>query len=555
MSEPWLSFYPKNIPAEIEIGNQTLQDLLLDAEAKYSDIKGFACMGKEMTYKELFDQARAFSNYCREVLKLRKGDRLALMIPNVLQYPICLFGGLFAGLTIVNLNPLDKAESLKSELKDSGAKAIVVLENFTTELEKIIEQTDVEKVILTSIGSRHPFLERWLINSYLRYIKKVIPTWHLLGAIRLHEALKLGEQYTFTKAAIKPDDLAFFQYTGGTTGAAKGVMLSHRNIVANLLQIHAWTKEMLKPQQEVVLTALPLYHIFSLVINCFLFTFLGGRNVLVPDPRNIPNLVSVMQKSGITCFCGVNTLFNALLHNEAFRAMNHSPAVVIGGGMAVQKAVADEWQKVTGSVLIQGYGLTETSPVVTINPLDAKEFTGSIGQPIPSTKVSIRNDETGKAMPLGEVGDLCVQGPQVMQGYFHRGQETAEVMRDGWLHTGDAAYMDKKGFIYIVDRIKDMVVVSGFNVYPAEVENMLKTMPGVNEVAVIGVPDTDHGEVVKAFIVPEAESKLTEKAVIKFCHDKLAAYKCPHFVEFRDSLPKSPVGKILKKDLRAQKKA
>lgn len=551
MTAPWLAFYPKNIPTEIEVGDQTLQDVLLSAESRFANLPGFACMGQTLSYDETFSYAKAFSNYCREALHLQKGDRIALMMPNLLQYPICLFGALLAGLVIVNLNPLDKADSLKHELKDSGARAIVVLENFVAELEKVIADTDLEKVIITSVGSMLPRWKCMLVNGFLRYIKKSVPKWHIPGcSIRLHQALKLGEAYSFEKVSVSTKDLAFFQYTGGTTGIAKGVMLTHENLVANLLQVHAWTADVLKEGEEVVITALPLYHIFSLVINCFLFTLLGGKQVLVPDPRDIPELVSTMKSSRYTCFCGVNTLFNALLHNEAFRKMNHSSIkVVIGGGMAVQKAVADEWQKVTHSVLIQGYGLTETSPVVTINPIDSKNFTGSIGLPIPSTMVSIR-DEDDKELPHGKVGNLCVKGPQVMLGYFNREAETQEALKNGWMHTGDGAYMDEKGFIYIVDRLKDMIIVSGFNVYPAEVENLLKTLPGVNEVAVIGIPSFEHGEVVKAFIVREKDSVLTEDQVKKFCHDKLAAYKCPHEVEFRDALPKSAVGKILKKELR-----
>lgn len=550
MSASWLQFYPKSVPTEIHLENKTLQDILLEAEVRFADRQGFSCMGKSLTFKELFTKAKAFSNYCREELKLQKGDCLALMMPNLLQYPVCLFGALLAGLTIVNLNPLDKAESLKNELKDSGAKVIVVLENFVAELEKVMHDTVIRQVIITSVGSFQPFLKKILIDGYLRHIKKAVPVWHLPGAIRLHEALDKGARYPFQRVLVSSEDLAFLQYTGGTTGIAKGVMLSHGNLVANLLQVHAWTKAVLLEGKEVVVTALPLYHIFSLVINCFLFTYLGGYNVLVPDPRNIPDLTKTLKTSKATCFCGVNTLFNALLHYPGFRNMDHSSLkVIIGGGMAVQKAVADEWQQVTGTVLIQGYGLTETSPVVTINPLEATEFSGSIGQPIPSTLVSIRN-ENNEELHFGEIGELCVQGPQVMQGYFKREAETEKAMSGGWLHTGDAAYMDHKGFVYIVDRLKDMVIVSGFNVYPTEVENVIKTMPGVNEVAIIGVPDVEHGEIPKAFIVKEKGSTLTEAEVIQFCHDKMAAYKCPRRFEFRESLPKSNVGKILKKELR-----
>ncbi len=551
MTGPWLQFYPKNVPAEIEVGVETLQDILFNAEKMFSNRPGFTCMGVTLSFSELFNEARAFANYCREDLNLQKGDVLALMMPNLLQYPICLFGGLLAGLTLVNLNPLDKAESLKHELSDSKAKAIVVLENFVGELEKIVGETTVSHILMTSIGTYQPFLKRVAIDGYLRFIKRAIPKWNLPQAIPFNEAIRRGHAYSFKKVEVGMEDLALIQYTGGTTGIAKGVMLSHRNLVSNLLQVYAWTKSTWQAEhQEVVLTALPLYHIFSLVINCFLFTFLGGRNVLIPDPRNIPSLVKEMKQSQPSCLCGVNTLFNALLHNPQFQKLDFSKLkVIIGGGMAVQKAVADAWQKVTKRVIIQGYGLTETSPVVTINPLDVLSFTGSIGMPIPSTNLSIR-DEHNKALPLGKVGEICVQGPQVMMGYLSHPAETEAMMSGGWLHTGDVGYINEEGFVYIIDRLKDMIIVSGFNVYPAEVENMLKTLPGVNEVAVIGVKDVEHGEIPKAFIVKEEESTLTEQEVIQFCHDKLAAYKCPREVEFRVSLPKSLVGKILKKDLR-----
>lgn len=546
----WLQSYSKNVPAEIEASHLTLQDIILNAGAEFEARPAYTCMGHTLSFGEILAQAKAFANFCREILNLKQGDCLALMMPNLLQYPICLFGGLLAGLTIINLNPLDKADSLKNELKDSGAKAIVVLENSVAELVKALPETVLMHVIITSVGAMQPVWKRWLINGYMRHIKRVVPKWPLPGALRLSDALKAGDTFEFEKVPVRSEDLAFIQYTGGTTGVAKGVMLSHHNLCANIIEVHAWVKDVLDGKTDIVLTALPLYHIFSLVINCFLFMYVGGQNVLIPDPRDIPHLVREMQKSRFTCFCGVNTIFNALLHNQEFRNLDHSRfKLIIGGGMAVQKTVADEWQRITKSIIIQGYGLTETSPVVTINPLTASTFTGSIGLPISSTLVSIR-DPHNQELPIGATGELCVKGPQVMQGYLHQAAETAHVMTDGWLHTGDVAYMDEKGFVYIVDRLKDMVIVSGFNVYPTEIENFLKTIPGINEVAVIGIPDATHGEGVKAFIVKENGSDLTAEKIIEICHDKLVAYKCPRQVEFLAALPKSAVGKILKKELR-----
>jgi long-chain acyl-CoA synthetase len=405
-------------------------------------------------------------------------------------------------------------------------------------------------VIVTSIGAMLPTLKHFFVDQYLRHIAHQVPAYHFEHSIEFQHTLDRGAELPFTPAQVSPQDLAFIQYTGGTTGIAKGVMLSHGNLMANLHQVRAWVADSLQEGQEVIITALPLYHIFSLLVNCFLFVFLGGENVLIPNPRDIPDLVKVMEKSHYTCFSGVNTLFNALLHQPTFRTMDHSQVkLTIGGGMAVQKSVADEWQAVTGHVLIQGYGLTETSPVVTITPFDAPHFTGSIGLPIVDTEIAIK-DPSGQTLPPNQIGELCVRGPQVMQGYYQRPDETAAALRDGWLHTADAAYIDEAGFCYLVDRLKDMVIVSGFNVYPTEVENMLKNLPEINEIAVIGIPNPDHGEVVKALIVKEKGAHLTAQQVIDFAHQKLAAYKCPHEVEFVDSLPKSAVGKILKKDLR-----
>ncbi len=527
-----------------------LQDLLIEAEARFPNHRAFSCMGAHLTFAELYQNASNFSAYCQAECGLNKGDRLAVMLPNILQYPIVIFGAILAGLTLVNINPLDRAPSIAHELQDSGARVVVVLENFAHELSLALPETQIEKVIVTSIGAMLPTLKHFFVDHYLRHIAHKVPAYHLEHAVEFQAALDLGKKQPRAMIKVSSDDLAFIQYTGGTTGIAKGVMLSHANLIANLLQVRDWIGDSLQEGQEIIITALPLYHIFSLLVNCFLFVFLGGENVLIPNPRDLPDLIKVMQKSHYTCFSGVNTLFNALLHQPAFREMDHSQVkLTIGGGMAVQKSVADEWQKVTGHVLIQGYGLTETSPVVTITPFDAPTFTGSIGLPILHTQIAIK-DPAGQNLPPHVIGELCVRGPQVMQGYYHRPEETAAALREGWLHTADAGYLDEAGFCYLVDRLKDMIIVSGFNVYPTEVENMLKNMPEINEVAVIGIPNLEHGEVVKAFIVKEKGSDLSAKQVIDFAHQKLAAYKCPHEVEFVESLPKSAVGKVLKKDLR-----
>ncbi|MDO8953963.1 MAG: AMP-binding protein [Gammaproteobacteria bacterium] len=554
MDKIWLSSYPEGIPAEIDYKiSETLVTVFQDSCRKFADRPAFTCQGVSISFAELWLKSAAFSSYCQHHLHLKKGDRFAIMSPNLLDYPIALFGALQAGLVVVNLNPLDKAANLQKELKDAGVKAIMVLDNFTSELEPIIEQTDVEIVILSSVGDLYGFWKRNLIQAYLKFVKRSIHTWHKGHAVHFRQALKLGTKKPYRPVILDGNDIAFLQFTGGTTGAPKGAILSHKNMVCNLKQAYTWVRDLFTEGQEVAITALPLYHIFSLLANCLLFIKLGSENILIPDPRHIQGMVKVLTKKPFTAITGVNTLFNALLHHPTFRASDFSRLKLsLGGGMAVQKAVADEWQKVTGCVLCQAYGLTETSPAVSINPTNIKAFNGSIGLPISSTEVEIR-DKNNQALAIGETGELCVKGPQVMQSYWNNPSETQKALSpDGWLHTGDGAYMDQNGFIYIVDRLKDMIIVSGFNVYPAEVEQELKNLKGVNEVAVIGIPDPVHGETVKACIVKEPASTLTEAEVIAYCHDKLAAYKTPHLVEFYESLPKSPVGKILKRELRKQ---
>jgi long-chain acyl-CoA synthetase len=473
------------------------------------------------------------------------------MLPNMLQYPIAVFGALLAGLVLVNLNPLDKSPSLQRELADSGAKALVVLDNFVTELLPIVSTTSLQQVIIARAGDLQSWPKGLAINLYLRYIKKAIPRAHFPGQTTFMSALAHGAQHSFFPVAVSPYDLAFIQYTGGTTGLPKGAMLTHKNMMCNVMQCCSWIREDLVEGKETIITALPLYHIFSLMVNNFVFMKLGGKSVLIADPRDMTHFIKVLKTSSFTCINGVNTLFNALLHQEDFCKLDFSRLkMTIAGGMAVQQKVADQWQAVTGCVISQGYGLTEASPVVCINPVKAKKFTGSVGLPVPSTEVAICDSE-GHELPPGTTGELCVHGPQVMQGYWQNDTETQKVLKlDGWLRTGDAAYMDKQGFVFIVDRLKDMIIVSGFKVFPNEVEDLIKTLPGVNEVAVIGIPNELHGEVVKAIIVRELNHPITKEDVIKFCHDRLVAYKVPHEVEFVDSLPKSNVGKILKKDLR-----
>jgi len=548
----WLKQYPPGVPAEIDYQlSETLVTVFQESCRKFAERPAFTCQGSSITFAELWLKAADFSSYCQHHLGLKKGDRFAIMSPNLLDYPVALFGALQAGLVVVNLNPMDKAPNLQQELKDAGAKAIMVMDNFTDELEAIIEQTEVHTVILSSVGDLYGFFKRNLIQAYLKFVKHSIHKWHKGHAIHFRQALKLGSKRPYHPVVLDGNDMAFLQFTGGTTGVPKGAVLTHKNMVSNLKQAYTWVKNLFVEGQEVAVTALPLYHIFSLLANCMLFVKLGSENILIPDPRRIHTMVNTLSEKPFTAITGVNTLFNALLHHPKFRSMDFSRLKLsLGGGMAVQKPVADEWQKLTGCVLCQAYGLTETSPAVTINPVTSKTFSGSIGLPLASTEVEIR-DKDNHPLAIGEIGELCIKGPQVMQGYWNNPTETKKAIDpEGWLHTSDGAYIDERGYVYIVDRLKDMIIVSGFNVYPAEVEQELKTLPGVNEVAVIGVPDPIHGETVKACIVKEPGSTLTRELVIKFCHDKLAAYKTPHIVEFYDALPKSPVGKILKRELR-----
>jgi long-chain acyl-CoA synthetase len=552
---PWLDHYPAGVPEQIDASTYaSVAAVLEEAFERFRERPAFANFGRTLSYGQIDAMSRQFAGYLTGVLKLGKGDRIAIMMPNVLQYPIALFGALRAGLVVVNTNPMYTARELKHQLEDSGAKAIVVLDNFAATLQSVLAETSVKHVITTGIGDLLGFPKGAVVNFVLKHVKKLVPAFHMPQAVRFREALSRGAAHALVPVALSHDDIAFLQYTGGTTGVAKGAMLTHGNMIANMLQAGAWVGSNSKPGEEVIITALPLYHIFSLCANGLVFTRLGGLNWLITNPRDMPGFVKELKKSGFTALTGVNTLFNGLLHTPGFAELDFSRLhLTLGGGMAVQRTVAERWKKVTGCTLAEAYGLTETSPAVCINPLDLKEYNGSIGLPVPSTDVAIWSEE-GQPLPMGEVGELMVRGPQVMKGYWHRDDETAKVLgTDGWLHTGDIARMDQDGYFYIVDRKKDMILVSGFNVYPNEVEDIVMSHPGVLEVAAVGVPDEHSGEVVKLFVVRK-DPALTVDALKQFCRENLTGYKRPKLIEFRDSLPKSNVGKILRRELRDETK-
>ncbi|MFZ2852738.1 MAG: long-chain-fatty-acid--CoA ligase FadD [Rhodocyclaceae bacterium] len=551
MDKIWLQSYQAGVPAEIDLSEfASLGEMFEKSVARYGDRVAYINMGASLTYAELDVQSRNFAAYLQSVLKLPQGARLAIMMPNMLQYPVCMFGALRAGYTVVNVNPLYTPRELEHQLADSGAEAIVILENFAHTLEPVLARTQVRHIVMTRLGDMLGFPKRLVVNFVVKHIKKMVPAWHLPACTDFQATLAQGASAGFKPVKVTQEDLAFLQYTGGTTGVAKGAMLTHRNILANVAQAHAWIKPAVQEGAELVVTALPLYHIFALTANCFTFVKIGASNLLITNPRDIPGFVAELGKYPFTVITGVNTLFNALLNNEAFAALDFRPLkVTLGGGMAVQKAVAEKWKRVTGKPLIEAYGLTETSPAATINPLDIPEYNGSIGLPISSTEVAIR-DDYGVDVALGERGELCIRGPQVMKGYYRRPEETAfAFLPDGFLKTGDVAVMDAKGFVRIVDRKKDMILVSGFNVYPNEVEDVVAMHPGILEVAAVGVPDEKTGEAVKIYVVRKDPS-LTAEALIAHCRDNLTAYKVPHRVEFRDDLPKTNVGKILRRELR-----
>lgn len=555
IERPWLAHYPEGVPAQIDINQYaSLAAVVEEAFERFRHRPAFSSFGKALSYGQIDEMSRQFAGYLTGELKLSKGDRIAIMMPNVLQYPIALFGALRAGLVVVNTNPMYTARELKHQLEDAGAKAIVVLDNFAATLQQVVGETHVEHIITTGIGDLLG-AKGALINFVLKHVKKMVPPFQLPHAVRFTDALSKGAPHPLPKVQLDHEDIAFLQYTGGTTGVAKGAMLSHGNMVANMLQAGAWIGNNAKQGEEVIITALPLYHIFSLTANGLVFMRLGGLNWLITNPRDMPGFVKELKKSKFTALTGVNTLFNGLLNTPGFADLDFSRLhLSLGGGMAVQRAVAERWKKVTGCTLAEAYGLTETSPAACINPLDLKDYNGSIGLPIPSTDVAIWSEDN-QPLAIGEVGELMVRGPQVMKGYWQRPDETAKVLgSDGWLHTGDIARMDATGYVYIVDRKKDMILVSGFNVYPNEVEDVVMQHPGVAEVAAVGVPDEHSGEVVKLFVVRK-DPNLTVEELKKFCHDNLTGYKRPKLIEFRDSLPKSNVGKILRRELRDEKKS
>ncbi|MFC5439695.1 AMP-binding protein [Rhodanobacter ginsenosidimutans] len=553
---PWLANYPAGVPAQIDTGRYaSVVAVVEEAFAQFRQRPAFSSFGKQLSYGQVDELSRQFAGYLTGVLKLAKGDRVAIMMPNVLQYPIVLFGALRAGLVVVNTNPMYTARELKHQLEDSGAKAIVVLDNFAATLQQSLAGTQIEHIVTTGIGDMLGFPKGALINFVLKHVKKMVPSFRLPQAVRFRDALARGATHPLPAVTLTRDDLAFLQYTGGTTGVAKGAMLTHGNMVANMLQASAWIgTELVTPGEEVIITALPLYHIFSLTANGLVFMSLGGLNWLITNPRDMPGFVKELKKSRPTAITGVNTLFNGLLNTPGFAELDFSRLhLTLGGGMAVQRSVAERWKKTTGCTLAEAYGLTETSPAVCINPLNLAAYNGSIGLPIPSTDVAIWSED-GQPLPIGEIGELMVRGPQVMKGYWNRPNETANVLdAEGWLHTGDIARMDESGYVYIVDRKKDMILVSGFNVYPNEVEDTVMQHPGVAEVAAVGLPDEHSGEVVKLFVVRK-DPNLTIEALKAFCRENLTGYKRPKLIEFRDALPKSNVGKILRRELRDEHK-
>ena len=557
MERIWLKHYPAGVPADIDPTQySSLVELLEESFRTFADRKAFVCMDKAISYRQLDEMSTALAAYLQS-LGLQKGARVALMMPNVLQYPVAISAVLRAGFTVVNVNPLYTPRELEHQLRDSGAEAIIVLENFAHTVQQVIARSAVKHVIVASMGDMLGF-RGVIVNLVVRRVKKMVPAFALPGAVSFNSAISAGRSKRFAKPTIGPDDVAFLQYTGGTTGVSKGATLLHRNIVANVLQNDAWLQPALaKPpqiDQLLVVCALPLYHIFALTACFLLAVRAGGANLLIPNPRDIPGFIKELMKYQVNNFPAVNTLYNALLHHPDFKKVDFSKLKISnGGGMAVQRPVAELWQKVTGCSIAEGYGLSETSPTLTCNPPDSTAFNGSIGIPVPSTFISIRDDD-GNEVPLGQAGEICAKGPQVMAGYWNRPDETAKVMTaDGYFRTGDIGIMSEDGYTRIVDRKKDMILVSGFNVYPNEVEEVIASHPGVLETAVIGLPDAKSGEVVKAFIVRK-DPNLSAEDVIKFCHGELTNYKVPKQIEFRTELPKTNVGKILRRQLRDENK-
>ena len=551
MEKVWLKNYPTGVPEEVDLDAfASVTDVFEQAISRYGERPCFSNMGTTLTYSDMDRYTDQLASYLQDLPGMSKGDRVAVMMPNVLQNPIAIFAILRAGFTVVNTNPLYTPRELLHQLNDSGAKIIIVMENFCDTLAEVIAESSVQCVITTQIGDLLSFPKSVIVNLVVKYIKKMVPAFSLAQSVTFKEALRAGSGQRHRPVQVTHDDIAFLQYTGGTTGIAKGAMLTHGNMTANMQQASAWIHDVVNADDEVIITALPLYHIFSLTANCLTFMKLGALNYLITNPRDMPGFVKELQGLRFTALTGVNTLFNALMNTPGFEKIDFSPLKLsLGGGMAVQQPVAERWQKLTGTPLLEAYGLTETSPAVCINPLSLRNFNGSIGLPVPSTEVSVQDDE-GNILPQGEAGELCVRGPQVMKGYWQKPEETARVLSsDGWLKTGDVAQMDEQGFFRIVDRLKDMILVSGFNVYPNEIETVIAGHEGVLEVGVIGEPDAGSGEVVKAVIVRK-DPALDVATIVAHCRDRLTGYKVPKIVEFRDELPKTNVGKILRRELR-----
>ncbi|WP_028025007.1 long-chain-fatty-acid--CoA ligase FadD [Enterovibrio calviensis] len=556
MDKVWHTRYPSDVPAEIAPNMYpSLVEMFEKSVQKYADQTAFINMGQVMTFRKLEERSRAFAAYLQNDLGLKKGDRVAVMMPNLLQYPIALFGILRAGCVVVNVNPLYTPRELEHQLNDSGAAAIVIVSNFAHTLEKVVDNTSVRHVILTSLGDQLPRAKGTIVNFVVKYIKKMVPKYSLPHATSMRVALKKGRRMQYVKPFMTGDDVAFLQYTGGTTGVAKGAVLTHKNMLANVDQAKAMYAPVLQEGRELVVTALPLYHVFALTVNGLLFIEMGGQNLLITNPRDIPAFIKELKQHPFTAITGVNTLFNALLNNEDFHELDFSKlSLTVGGGMAVQRAVAEQWKKLTGKHLLEGYGLTECSPLVAAYPYDLKDYNGSIGLPVPSTDVRIVDDE-GNVVANDQIGELQVKGPQVMQGYWQRPEATKEVLTDdGWLSTGDVVKFDEDGFLHIVDRKKDMILVSGFNVYPNEIEDVVALHGKVLEVAAIGQPHETSGEIVKICVV-KRDPSLTKEELLAHCREHLTGYKVPKIVEFREELPKTNVGKILRRALREEQEA
>jgi len=552
MDKIWLKSYPPEVPAEIDAGEFcSLKEVAELSFRRFGDDDAYVQMGRSMSYAQLEQRSRNLAAWLQKEAALKKGDRIAIMLPNLLQYPVVMFAALRAGLVVVNTNPLYTPPELEHQLHDSGAEAIVVLENFAHVLQKVIARTNVRVVLVTAVGDLLGFPKSWLVNYVVRRVRKQVPKWQISGARTFGSALAAGSRCSLDEVDIGQDDLAFLQYTGGTTGISKAAMLTHGNVVANVLQARAWVGPAFAGKAHTLLTALPLYHIFALTANCLLFLALGWRNILIVNPRDLPALIGEMKKYPFTFFSGVNTLFNALLNAPAFANIDFRELkITLGGGMAVQASVAERWKTVTGKVITQAWGLTETSPAGCINRV-GEPFNGSVGLPIPSTEIAIK-DDGGSDLGINQIGEICLRGPQVMSGYWNRPDETAKVMLPGgWLRTGDVGRMDESGLVFIEDRKKDMILVSGFNVYPNEVEAVAATHPGVLEAAAIAFPDERSGEVV-ALVVVRKDSALTEAALIEYCRQSLTGYKVPKHVYFKNELPKSNVGKILRRALREE---